>query len=259
MSSYNDASRSLLRGSQEQDQYLASLYNKYRQSSFCLEYSRLASTRREDICKLIVKRLVDEAIVEPNTSDLANLLYLIDVLQRSVVYSLIAKDFDEDNSIVLQTARDIYATSSGRVAATLPFSDLIRVVLKLLKGELLPIVDEVSESDGDPTVSAEVRQSLLSIFDCLEAFAANKDRDNESPTAEQSLTQSIPLPVGSFLSASYLRRAPEQSAVIIVLFIVTGLSLFSFKHGIALGLVGAILCSLLRVDAPINECQDIAE
>jgi hypothetical protein len=46
---------------------------------------------------------------------------------------------------MLQTARDIYATASGEVAATLPFSDLIRVVLKLLKNELLPLIDEITE------------------------------------------------------------------------------------------------------------------
>jgi hypothetical protein len=259
MSSYDKISRSLLRGSQEQDQYLVSLYNKYRQSSFCLEYSRLAVARREAICKFIAKHLVDEAIVEASTSELANLLYILDVLQRSVVYSLIANDFDKDNSIALQTLRDIYPTASVRVAATLPFSDLIRVVLKLLKDKLLPLVDEVKDSDGDPTVSTEVRKSLLAIFDCLQAFAADKDRDSESLNAEQSFNQAIPLPVESFFSMSYLLRAPEQSAVIIVLFVVTGLSLFSFKYSVAFGLVGVMLCSFLRVHAPANECRDISE
>jgi len=256
MQSYSEESRSLWRGSQEQDQYLSNLYARYEQSYLLLEFSRLADARREDVCKLIAKHLESEGIVTTNAKDLANLLRIVDVLQRSVVYSL----FAGDNSIALQTARDIYATTSGRVAATLPFPDLIDAVLVLLKKELLNLVNSITESDTSVPVSADFMQAIQSIFDSLQDLAADRaGDDDEPPKVELNQANGISFSDSRFISGSYIRNATEQSLVIIALFFVTGFSLSSFKHGLALGLIGGILCFLLRVDVPANVDQGTPE
>jgi hypothetical protein len=252
MQSSNQTSRSLWKSPQELDQYLLDLQKKYNRSTFLLSFLRLADTRCDDICEHIAEHLVTEDIVPANAKDLSSLLLIIHALQRSVVYSL----FAGDNSIALQTTRDIYSTTYGRVEAMLPFSDLIDAVLKLLKKELLQLMDDIKESDDDASVSSDVRQAVHSIFESLPTRSSVFNFDDESLKAEGNIIKAYFWESGPFSSMSYLRGATEQSCFIIALFTVTGLSLFSFKYGIVFGLIGIILCLLLRVDVPIDVSQD---
>jgi hypothetical protein len=208
-----------------------------------------------------MKRLADDKVISASANNSA-VFQAVDILQRSVLYLLLSNDFSEDfakdNAIMLRALPELYARTSGVAEAPLSFSALIFVLLERLQNELLPLVDEIKESDGGPSVSASVKQSLLSAFYWLKEFAIVEYREFEPPIAEQSLAQGISFPILELFSTSYLRRAPEQSAVIIVLFFVTGLSIFSLKFGVVSGLIGVILCSLLQFDSPLKEYKSIS-